>query len=158
MISSSKYATKIFASLALLSVISFTGCSAGSIAGVTAPPSTGTQTAVTVVPATASISTIRTQGFSATVSNSVNSAVTWQVDGVQGGDVNVGFISADGLYTPSPRIATHSITATSVEDKTKSGHASVDVTSLSGVLTYHNDNTRSGQYLRETVLKPSDVK
>jgi uncharacterized protein (DUF1800 family) len=38
--------------------------------------------------------------FSATVSNSTNTAVTWQVNGVTGGSTAAGTISAAGLYTP----------------------------------------------------------
>ena len=114
--------------------------------------------AVTVTPAVASISTIQTQAFAATVINAANPAVTWQVDGVAGGNAGVGLISAAGLYTPSPNQASHAITATSVQDPTRQGGASVTVTLLSGVLTYHNDNARTGQYLQETILTPGNVK
>jgi hypothetical protein len=112
---------------------------------------------VTVTPAAASISTIQAQQFTATVVNSTNLAVTWKVDGVQGGNATVGTISAAGLYTPSPREATRSITATSVADPTKSGSASVTVKFLNGALTFHNDNARTGQNLQETVLTPANV-
>jgi hypothetical protein len=110
---------------------------------------------VTVTPATASISTIQTQQFTATVANS--QGVTWKVDGVQGGNATVGLISAGGLYTPPLSEATHSITATSVEDPAKSGSAGITVNYLSGVLTYHNDNARTGQYLQEALLTPANV-
>jgi hypothetical protein len=123
------------------------------------PPPIG----VTVAPVTASITTIQTQQFTATVVNSQNPAVTWKVDGVPGGNANVGVISAGGLYTPPLSEAIHSITATSVQDPTKTGTASVTVrfppplTGYSGVLTYHNDNARTGQYRQETVLTPANV-
>ena len=122
---------------------------------VTLPPPVAV--AVTVTPATASISTIQKQQFTATVVNSTDPAVTWKVDDVQGGNATVGTISAAGLYTPSPLEATRSVTATSVADPTKSGSASVTVKFLSGVLTYHNDNARTGQNLQETVLTPGNV-
>jgi len=114
--------------------------------------------AVTITPVTASISTIQKQQFNATVTNSSNPAVTWSVDGVQDGNANVGTISASGLYTPPYLEAVHSITATSVQDPSKSGGASVTINFLSGVLTYHNDNARTGQNLREIVLTPDNVR
>jgi len=120
--------------------------------------------AVTVAPATASITTIQPQQFTATVANSQNPAVTWKVDGIQGGNANVGVISAGGLYTPPPGEAAHSIAATSVQDPTKTGTAIVTVrfppplTGYSGVLTSHNDNARTGQYRQETVLTPANVR
>ncbi|MHB8474447.1 MAG: hypothetical protein ACYC9K_11285 [Sulfuricaulis sp.] len=126
--------------------------SGGATISVQLPP-----VAVTVTPATASISTIQTQQFTAAVAYSTNSAVTWRVDGIQGGNAIVGVISAGGLYTPPPGETTHSISATSVEDPARSSSASVTVKFLSGVLTYHNDNTRSGQYLQEKILTPGNV-
>jgi hypothetical protein len=117
------------------------------------PPPIG----VTVTPAAAAISTIQPRQFTAIVANSQNPAVTWQVDGVQGGNAGAGVISADGLYTPPPNEATHTITAISVEDPTKSASAAVTVKFLSGVLTYHNDNARTGQNLQEKVLTPANV-
>src|SRR6185503_14483091 len=86
------------------------------------PPQTG----VTVTPGAALISTVQRQQFTATVVNGKN-AVTWRVDGIQGGNATVGVISNGGLYTPSLVEATHSITATSVEDPTKRGTATVTV-------------------------------
>lgn len=38
--------------------------------------------------------------FSATVTNTANTAVTWQVNGVTGGSAATGMISTTGLYTP----------------------------------------------------------
>ena len=40
-----------------------------------------------------------TQAFTATVENTLNTAVTWQVGGVTGGNSTVGTISTSGLYT-----------------------------------------------------------
>ena len=117
---------------------------------------------ITVSPTMALISTLQPQQFTATVVNSTNPKVTWQVDGIQGGNANVGTISAAGVYTAPPLEAAHSITATSIQDPTKSSSATVTVRfppsqMFSGVLTYHNDNARTGQNLQEPVLTPENV-
>jgi hypothetical protein len=83
---------------------------------------------VSVAPATASLQTGGSQAFTTTVANTTNTAVTWQVNGVVGGNSTVGTISSSGAYTapaavPSP--ATVSVTAVSVADPTKSGAAQV---------------------------------
>ena len=44
-----------------------------------------------------------TAQFTATVTNTANTAVTWQVNGVTGGSSAWGTISAAGLYTPPAR-------------------------------------------------------
>jgi serine protease len=71
-----------------------------------------------------------TRPFTATVGNTLNSTVTWQVNGVEGGNATVGTISAGGVYTapaavPSP--ATVTVTAVSAADTTKSASAQVTV-------------------------------
>jgi hypothetical protein len=86
---------------------------------------------VSVTPTTASLEVGSTQQFAATVSNSSNSAVTWQVNGVAGGNAALGTISMTGLYTaptsvPSP--ATITVTAVAQADSTKSASATVTVT------------------------------
>jgi hypothetical protein len=71
------------------------------------------------------------QTFTAAVTNTSNTAVTWSVNGVSGGNATVGMISATGVYTvpavaPSP--ATVTVTATSSADNTKSASAQVTIT------------------------------
>ncbi|HEY6512468.1 MAG TPA: pyrrolo-quinoline quinone, partial [Burkholderiaceae bacterium] len=112
---------------------------------------------VGVTPSGATVSTIQTQAFTATVVNAANAAVTWRVDGIAGGNASVGTISTTGLYTPSQRVASHAITATSVQDPSKSGNAAVTVQLMRGVLTHHNDNMRSGLNPLEAVLTPGNV-
>ena len=105
---------------------------------------------VTVSPATATVSTSATQQFTATVTGTTNTSVTWQVNGVTGGNSTVGTVTAAGLYTapatvPSPASVT--VTAVSQADTTKSGSATVTITAPSG-LTYYvspsGSNTNSG--------------
>ena len=86
--------------------------------------------AVSVAPSAVSVQTGLTQQFTATVSNTSNTAVDWQVNGVAGGDATNGTISASGLYTapavvPAPAAVT--VTAVSQADTTKSGSATVTV-------------------------------
>jgi hypothetical protein len=68
------------------------------------------------------------QQFAATVTNNSNKAVTWSVDGIAGGNVTVGTISAAGLYSSPVAAGLHTISATSVADATASGSALVSVT------------------------------
>lgn len=128
--------------------------------GATVTVSTNTAITVEVTPAAATVATLQSQQFTATVSNSSNTAVIWQVDDIEGGNANVGTISASGLYTAPSDDGTHVIKAVSVVDSTKSGSATVtvfEVESISGVFTYHNDNARTGQNLKEGILTPANV-
>jgi hypothetical protein len=85
---------------------------------------------VAISPASATVRVNRTKQFTATVQNSANTAVTWKVNGVVGGNSAVGTISASGLYrAPSsvPNPATVTVSATSVADPGKSASAAVTV-------------------------------
>ncbi len=85
---------------------------------------------VTVSPATSSVQVNASQAFTASISGSANSAVTWSVNGVSGGNSTVGTISSAGLYTapaavPSPAAVT--VTATSAANSNSSASATVTV-------------------------------
>jgi serine protease len=90
---------------------------------------------VSVSPGTATLQAgAGSQTFTATVSNSSDTSVTWQVNNVTGGNATVGTISTSGVYSapasvPSP--ATVTITAVSVADSTRSGSAQVTITAAS---------------------------
>lgn len=95
-----------------------------------------TTVSVTVSPASVSIATGKTQQFKASVINSSDTAVTWQVDGVTGGNSTVGTIDATGLYTapvavPSPAVVT--VTAVSHADPTQTATAQVTIVAASSV-------------------------
>jgi hypothetical protein len=106
--------------------------------------------AVTVSPARAAVViSTQTQQF-----NSSASGATWSVDNVGGGNLTIGTITAGGLYTPPAKAGTHTITASSGG---ASGSATVYITDLKGVLTYHNDNSRDGINTREFALSSSTV-
>src|SRR5262249_15851018 len=74
---------------------------------VVAPP----PVSVAISPTSATVRVNRTRQFTATVQNTPNTAVTWKVNGVGGGNATVGTISASGLYrapasVPSPATVT----------------------------------------------------
>jgi RHS repeat-associated protein len=86
---------------------------------------------VTVTPATATLYQGQTQQFTATVTNTSNTAVTWSIS-----PSGVGTISSSGLYTAPASIAmqqTVTVTATSVADGTKSAQAQVALMPLAVV-------------------------
>ena len=88
-----------------------------------------TPVTVAVTPATVSLQAGGTQAFSATVTNTSNTAVTWQVNGVSGGNSTVGTISAAGMYTaPSTISSTLTVTVTAVSDADTSRNGSAQVT------------------------------
>jgi hypothetical protein len=98
-----------------------------------APASTPTPpppVVVTVSPAAASVNGLKSQLFTAAVSGTSNTAVTWSVSGASCSGTSCGSIAPNGVYKapatlPSPAIVT--ITATSVADTAKSATASVTV-------------------------------
>jgi serine protease len=76
-----------------------------------------------------------TQSFAATVADTLNTQVTWQVNTITGGNATVGTISTAGVYTapatvPSP--ATVTVTAISLTDSTRSASATVTITASAG--------------------------
>ena len=86
---------------------------------------------VGVSPTSASVRVKQTRQFSATVQGTSNTAVTWKVNGIAGGNATIGTISSTGAYkAPSsvPNPATVTVSATSVADPTKSAAASVTIT------------------------------
>lgn len=85
---------------------------------------------VTVTPSAAAVQAEATQAFSAVVRNASDTAVTWEVDGVPGGNSTVGTISAIGVYTapaavPSPSTVT--VSAVASADASVTGAAFVTV-------------------------------
>jgi len=92
--------------------------------------------------------------LTATVANDVGAAgVTWAVSAggtLTGQTTTVSFFSATtaGVYT---------VTATSVANNGKSATATISVTDLSGVYTYHNDLARDGVNSQEYALTTSSV-
>ena len=106
------------------------GCGGGGAAAPPPPPPPSIT--VSVISPSGSIVLGNQMTFTATVTNTTDTSVSWSVNGVAWGNPTVGTIAATGVYTapvdlPSP--ATVQITATSHADATKSGTAPVTVTS-----------------------------
>ena len=98
------------------------------------------------------------QQFSATVNGDPkNLGARWTVDGIAGGNTSVGTVSLTGLYTPPASAGAHTVTATSVADTTKSASATIGVTNLSGIATYHYDTARDGVNSQEFALTAGNV-
>ena len=100
---------------------------------------------VTVSPATANVQEGSQQQFTATVSGTSDNTITWQVNGVTGGNSSVGTISGTGLYTaPSviPNPASVTITAFITDMSTVSGSSIVTITAV----TFSNSSLK-GNYV-----------
>lgn len=83
---------------------------------------------VTISPKSSTVKTGRSEQFKATVQNASVTTVTWNVNGIAGGNSTVGKITASGMYTapgvvPTPAQVT--ISAVSTADPTKSASATV---------------------------------
>ncbi|HEX9760578.1 MAG TPA: Ig-like domain-containing protein, partial [Candidatus Acidoferrales bacterium] len=103
-------------------------CGGGSVAGPPPPPPPPAIT-VSVSPSSASLLTGESQQFTATVTGSSNTAVTWAVNGVSGGNATVGAISTAGLYTAPSAAPSGAVTirATSAASSSSSGSATASV-------------------------------
>lgn len=119
------------ASLAIVCLTSCGGGSGGGGGSTTSPPAQ-TVAISAVSPGTASVALGQTQTFSATVTGSSNTAITWEVNSTAGGNSQTGTISTAGLYTapnPLPNPGQVTITAVAQADTTKTSSATVTVTS-----------------------------
>jgi len=102
-------------------------------AGVTIVPTI----AVGITPASASVAAGATQQFSASVTGTLNTALSWSVSGTGCTGTACGTISSSGLYTAPgavPSNATVIVTATSAADATKSASANATITSATIVV------------------------
>ena len=86
-----------------------------------------TPVGVQLNPTSVSMSTGGQEQFVATVQGTSNTAVTWSVDSVSGGNSTDGTITTSGMYTAPSQAGTHSVTATSVADSSKSATAAITV-------------------------------
>jgi uncharacterized protein (DUF1800 family) len=125
-------------------------------------PSTPKQPTVTVTvsgPSQARIGATAT--YSATVTNQTNTAVTWEVNSVAGGNSTVGTITSAGVYTPPAVLPTGNavtITAVSVGTPTATGSAPVALLNPIAVVTSATATLVSGTSYAVDVIGSSFVR
>jgi hypothetical protein len=107
------------AGLAYCLLIFLGGCGGNS----TGPP----QFSVTVSPSSINVAAEASQQFSAKVTGSSNTTVTWEVNGLTGGNATVGTITDTGLYTAPGAATTVTVSAVLQTDSSKSASANVTV-------------------------------
>lgn len=110
--------------LSLTMAILLAGCSGLSSSGTQSTPTVS----VTVTPSSASVIVNQPFAFQAAVTGTTNTAVTWEVAGITGGNATVGTISSTGSYTAPasvPNPAKVTITAVSQASPSAMGSASV---------------------------------
>ena len=130
---------------------------AGNLSGYSNAAATSTlaggNSSVTISPRRGGITTTQTLPFTATVTNDVGGAgVTWSMTG---GTLTGQTLT--GATFSSTTAGVFTITAKSNADVTKSASATIGVTNLSGVLTYHNDLARDGANTQEYALTTATV-
>jgi hypothetical protein len=121
----------------LLLSCTLAGCGSATSSSNTQPPATP-DVAVTVSPTSANVRAGNTVSFSASVSGTTNTAVTWSVNGTSGGSSSLGTIDSSGKFiAPSALPTPNSITiiATSSADASKSAASSVILMNPTPVLT-----------------------
>jgi hypothetical protein len=150
----------LFISAFLIFPLLLVGCGGGSASSTDPSPGGGGNgtASVTIGPSRAALTTGQTQTFVATVTGNTVTTVTWEVDSMPGGNTSVGSITTAGVYSPPSSAGTHTVVARSVADSTASASATVFITDLGGVFTYHNDLSRDGVNSQEYALNTSTVK
>jgi len=114
------------------------GCGGGSNSGGGPPPPSIT---VSVSPGSTSVRAGDTQPFTASVSGTTTTGVTWSVNGMPGGNATVGTINASGVYKapdslPSPSNVT--VQAASIVQASATGTSNVSLLNPIPVLTNVN--------------------
>ncbi len=100
-------------------------------AKVTLAPAPPPPISISISPTTCSIQYGKSQTFTATVVNTTNLAITWWVNGIQGGSSAVGLITPGGTYTAPaspPSSGSLTVQAKSVANPNASASAAVTLT------------------------------
>ena len=115
----------------LIAILALYGCGGGSNSSTPAAQAV----AVSISPAAVTLSPRSTEQFTATVTGTTDTAVTWEVNSTNGGNSTVGTVSTTGLYTAPATIPNpHSVfvVAVSQADPSKSGSATVTIAKPAG--------------------------
>jgi hypothetical protein len=131
-------------SFALL-LLTLSGCVAAKSPVVSDPPF-GIEISLNLSSVT--VQTSAKQKFNATIKNTSNTGVTWQINGFIGGDSAHGTVTADGMFTapasvPSP--ATVTITAIAQADTSKTASAQVTIIATPAITVAVSPSTASIQ-------------
>ena len=121
------------------------------------PTATASTTAFTIVvtisPKRGGIATSQTLGFTANVAGDAsNAGVTWTKTGGTFSNTTLTSVTYSSAAAGS-----FTITATSNANNSQSASATVGVTDLAGITTYHNDLARDGVNAQEYALATSNV-
>jgi uncharacterized protein YjdB len=123
-------------------------------ATITITPASSGGVSVTISPKRGGLVLSQKLDFTAAVQNdSANQGVTWSASGGTFSKIT----STSATYTAPSSPGVYTITATSVLDVTQSASATIGVTDLTGVTTYHNDLARDGVNSQEYALTKSNV-
>ena len=107
----------VAAAIAILFAATMIGCGSSGSGAVS----------ISISPTSTTVALGRTQQFTATLNNTSNTAVTWQVNGVVGGNSITGTITTSGLYTAPLSPTSVTVTVVSVADTTQGASAAVTV-------------------------------
>lgn len=102
-----------------------------------------------ISPALSSVTTSQALQLQVTTPGVTNSDVSWAASG--------GTISADGVFNPPSAPGPYTILASLLANPNTTGSATVEVTDFPGMLTWRNDNSRSGINSQELALTPGNV-
>ena len=107
----------------------------GSLPGCGGSSTTLPNVTITISPSVATLGLAGQQQFTATTSGTTNSSVTWEVNGVTGGNSTIGTISNTGLYKPPAAVPNPpTVTVTVVSQANTADIANSAVTLTSDVL------------------------
>ena len=116
----------------MLEVAALAGCTGtvkSSSGSNSSTSSSGSSVTVSILPTVANVRAGATQSFSATVTGASNTTVTWQVNGVQGGNSATGTISSSGMYiAPAAVPSSNTVTIKAVSSVSSGATGSSAVT------------------------------